>query len=113
MIVEELSDLPALFVDGDRQRLLMVGMVDTVRIDGPLPTVWERCRDPECHCNGGFIGHPLRAGDRVTLATEHVKHYKHGRTERTFPFATAEVVSAHQGDSGVWAITVTDVEELS
>ena len=64
------NDLPTLIVDAPYNPLTGdMGTRFTIRIDGPLPTVLDRCREPECHCNGGFIDRPLCAGDRVTLAT--------------------------------------------
>ena len=104
-----MSDLPELIVDSSNVDYSMPSVI-TVRVDGSLPTVACGSCEVACDCR------LLRVGDRVTLATEYVKHHKHGRTERIVPFATAtvaEVAAASITPHGVWLVTVTDVEALA
>ena len=114
-----MSDLPMLIVDGDPTDWLTCGYEhptigqcppdrDTVRIDDDLPTV----TDPDDIVEGEPWGRTLRAGDRVTLATQDHEHPNGGRT-KTRPFATATVADIDMNTTGTeWLITVTKVEAL-
>ena len=109
-----MSDLPTLIVDKYQDVFMMGDARHTVRVDGPLPTVPRDA--PHNAIPADKQRRLLRVGDRVTLATEYVKHHKHGRTERIVPFATAtvaEVAAASITPHGVWLVTVTDVEALA
>jgi len=111
-----------LIVDDGPRRLLMVGMTDTIRIDG-LPTVWD-CGTP--YQPAPPVARPLRVDDRVFLATPG-HNLRDGRPgpqgvigwQSVTTFATATVAEidgpAWDGTPGEfhYLVTVTDVEELS
>lgn len=127
-----MSDLPELIVDGDPADWLPIphsrhGLNDTIRVDGDGTTVTCQQCDGEgaplpretfpnqrnCrHCDGHGT-RPLRAGDRVTLATE--CGFCGQQHNYTHPFATATVNQIRWvRDAGdwVWLVTVTDVQSL-
>ena len=94
-----MSDLPTLIVPHDWM------MPTPVRIDGDLPMVFDVKQDHS------YEWRPLRAGDRVTLATMPPRYEPHPE-----PFATATVakVRPHVVNSrrrGFY-VTVTEVEAL-
>ena len=126
-----MMDLPVLVVD------VGVGMTpmdwmhhnrNTVRIDGPLPTVECQQCDGEgaplprgtfpnqrnCrHCDGHGT-RPLRVGDRVTLAE--APNPPHTYTVPPRPFATATVAKIEESNRlgvTVTRVTVSEVEALS
>jgi hypothetical protein len=117
-----MSEYPTLTVDGDPWDWTGDDIFDpsrnTVRIDGDLPTVTD------IEAGGGVdvfgLVRALRVGDKVTLATRHVKQHQHGRTERDIPFATATVakvqpvkrIVARRQVTDRWLVTVSDVEAL-
>jgi len=110
-----MTDLPTLIVDGDPDDWVERSPLhtppfplhDTVRIDGPLPTVPIE----------GYTGRrPLRVGDRVTLATFDCRcpncHTFGCADHKPVPFATATVTKTRkwQRPEGGYIVTVTDVE---
>lgn len=125
------TDHPTLIVDGHAADWLPddsfpLGEPDepprnTVRIDGPLPTVMERCRDRKCPWSGH--PRPLRADDRVTLyanvpCTPRADLCTHEHCG-SVPFATATVANiephlrtAGGRQYGPALVTVTDVQPL-
>jgi hypothetical protein len=100
----------------------------TVRIDGPPPTVdcqWcDECLLELRDSSGCLKPRPLRAGDKVALATAQPWDKDAGAWVGAVcdphPFATATVARVEprqdymeSSDRLVWLVTVSDVEALS
>jgi hypothetical protein len=118
------TELPTLVVD-DCNGSMSEGWF-IVRIDGDRPTVtddemplhkaWERSNRWYDHDHDKYCTRPLRAGDRVTLATRQVITTRSHSQGDHIPFATATVaniIGARANGKTWWNVTVTEAETIS